>query len=177
MSKKKNPPSCSEAERWLFLNALDATEDEEAKRPEPKAVVPKEKPKHVEKQPTSGSNTEFLDFLNQGLASHPDFIQKRDHSPSPKAHRPKAAARPTGPEAVIDLHACTLEQALTRTEEFLLRCQLKKFRKVLIIHGKGSGILKEGVRKYLSHHASVAQMEEAERQHGGSGAVMVILRR
>jgi DNA mismatch repair protein MutS2 len=73
------------------------------------------------------------------------------------------------------LHACTLEVALSRTDEFLKRCRLKKYRRVLIIHGKGSGILKEGVRNYLTHHKLVSQIQEAERQHGGSGAVMVTL--
>lgn len=129
MAKKKLPPPCSDADKELFLSALEAP-------------------------------------INPSLARRVEIPQQ-----------PKATARPVGPEAAIDLHACTLEQALKRTEEFLLRCQVKKYRKVLIIHGKGSGILKEGVRKYLEHHAQVADIKEAERQHGGSGAVIVILRR
>jgi DNA mismatch repair protein MutS2 len=77
----------------------------------------------------------------------------------------------------MDLHAMTLEMALLRTEEFIKRCQLKKMHKVLIIHGKGSGVLKEGVRRYLAQHPGVIQIEDAERQQGGSGAVRVTLRR
>jgi DNA mismatch repair protein MutS2 len=107
----------------------------------------------------------------------PELFQKQRQTSNNKNTQTKAAPRHSGPDAVIDLHACTLELALSRTEEFLLRCHGKKFRKVLVIHGKGSGVLKEGVRKYLTHHPLVAQIDEAERQHGGSGAVMVLLRR
>lgn len=111
------------------------------------------------------------------LVVSPELVQKRHQNTEKEKAQAKASPRHSGPDAAIDLHACTLEVALTRTEEFLARCHLKKFRKVLVIHGKGAGVLKEGVRKYLTHHPLVAQIEEAERQHGGSGAVMVLLKR
>jgi len=116
----------------------------------------------------------FAHLLAEGFGSHPEFIQKQyiEHNTASK----KAKPRGDSIEATIDLHASTLDMALKRTEEFLLRCHLKRFRKILIIHGKGSGILRDGVRKYLEHHPYVAQLTSAGKHQGGEGAVIALLR-
>jgi DNA-nicking Smr family endonuclease len=166
MAKKKEPPSCSEADRRLFLQALGEVERVSANQEEPKPR------KNAPRQDLEKS--EFRDLLDDvNIDLHPEFIQKKISEPG----RIKAQKRSDGPEAIIDLHACTLEVALKRTEEFLLRCHLKRFRKVLIIHGKGSGILRDGVRRVLEHHPLVAQTMPASKQHGGEGAIVVVLRR
>lgn len=179
MPPKKEPPSCSESDRSLFLRAMGA--------PQPAKIQPKDAPKeapvvHRKREIKDDRSADeegalFLELLSDSFDNHPELLQKRSEPQGSKVSKPKAAPRPTGPDASIDLHACTLEIALQRTEEFLVRCHVKKFRKILVIHGKGSGILKEGVRKYLMHHPHVLTVEDAERQHGGSGAAIATLKR
>ena len=169
MAVKKEPPSCSDADRELFLKMLGDT-------PTGKPTISVKKP-NPPKPANPDDSTLFLDSVGESFEKHPEFFHKQHGLRADKKPKPKSLARHEGPDAVIDLHACTLELALRRTEEFLLRCQLKKFRRVLVIHGKGSGILKEGVRKYLAHHPLVLQVDDAEKQHGGNGAAMVLLKR
>ena len=49
-------------------------------------------------------------------------------------------------------------------------------RKVLVIHGKGSGALQEEVRDYLSRDNRIASVMSAPGKLGGAGAVIVYLR-
>lgn len=114
--------------------------------------------------------SEFLDSL-EDFSTHPEYVnKKRIEAKTPLKPAPQF-------EAVLDLHACTLELALRRTEEFLLRCHVKHLRRVLVIHGKGSGVLREGVRSFLQGHPLVAQTESAPRHKGGDGATVALLRR
>lgn len=163
--RKKDSPPLSDEERRLFLEALG-----EVERSAPVRFNPTTK-KPVKQAPR---DEDFADLLSEGFGSHPEFIQKQqiEHTSTAK----KAKPRGDSIEATIDLHASTLDMALKRTEEFLIRCHLKRFRKVLIIHGKGSGILRDGVRKYLEHHPHVAQLTSAGRHQGGEGAVIALLR-
>lgn len=154
--QRSNQP-CSEEDKRLFLEAMG----------EPQA--PSKAQKTVE---SKQSKSEFIEALESGIDRNPEFRSKiRDFD------QPRIGAAPRNPiEATIDLHASTLEMALRRTEEFLLRCHIRRFRRVLVIHGKGAGILRDGVRHYLEHHPNVAQVIPAKKNEGGDGAVIVILR-
>lgn len=96
------------------------------------------------------------------------------------------------PEARLDLHGMTLDQAYPALAAFVLRQQAKGNRLVLIITGKGraqdeggpvpvrSGILRHSVPQWLSLPPlaqAVLQVSEAHGRHGGSGAFYVYLKR
>lgn len=85
------------------------------------------------------------------------------------------------PGACLDLHGYTLEQALTRLENFLQACMGQGIRCVQIIHGKGIGsrgepVLKTAIRQYLGHLAAVQAWVQGNERLGGAGAVLVLLR-
>lgn len=154
--QQRSNQTCSEEDRRLFLEAMGETVAQQKKREEPKEA-----------------KSEFLEALESGIDRNPDFKLKKQESGQPRV----AAAQARNPiEAKLDLHASTLEMALRRTEEFLLRCHIRRFRRVLVIHGKGAGILRDGVRRYLEQHPNVAQVIPAKKNEGGDGAVIVILR-
>jgi DNA mismatch repair protein MutS2 len=44
---------------------------------------------------------------------------------------------------------------------------------IWIIHGHGTGKLKQGVHEYLKQHHRVAKFEPAEKYDGGSGVTVV----
>lgn len=79
-------------------------------------------------------------------------------------------------EAFLDLHGLTAEQAKNSIERFIQQACWEKMRIVAIIHGKGTGILKERLYFWLPQHPHVLAFRQAEIRHGGSGAVAVLLK-
>lgn len=76
----------------------------------------------------------------------------------------------------IDLHGLTADKALARVQACLMRCLELGKKRVLIIHGKGSGILRYEIRGFLAHCEWVSQVQEVPSKLGGDGAVLVLLR-
>ncbi len=93
------------------------------------------------------------------------------------------------PEARLDLHGHTLEQAHPRLAGFIETSARRGLRLVLVITGKGRscrddglfhsqpGVLRRQVPHWLHTMPAVLQITEASRKHGGEGALYVYLRR
>jgi len=75
----------------------------------------------------------------------------------------------------IDLHRLTVDEAIPRLDDFLHTAFRAGLYRVWVIHGKGSGILREEVGRYLSKHPLVRFHGPADRYHGGVGATQVEL--
>jgi DNA mismatch repair protein MutS2 len=75
----------------------------------------------------------------------------------------------------LDLHQMTVDEALPLLEEFLHRAYRAGHYQVWIIHGKGSGTLRQAVKEYLQGHTLVKSFHLADRWHGGIGATEVEL--
>jgi DNA mismatch repair protein MutS2 len=70
-----------------------------------------------------------------------------------------------------------VDEASLSLEKYLDECRLKGFKRVRIIHGWGSGALRNLVRDYLDAHPEfVASYEGADGTEGGGGATIVHLR-
>ena len=88
-------------------------------------------------------------------------------------------------EGRVDLHGMTQDEAYSLLLTFLHRAHAGGIRYVLIITGKGSssggdGILRRAVPAWLSTPAFrhlVSSHDHAARNHGGSGALYIRLRR
>lgn len=76
----------------------------------------------------------------------------------------------------IDLHALTVEEATSRLAGFLQDAYGAGSPQAYIIHGKGTGVLRTEVRRYLTRHPLVFHYGEADRFHGGAGATQVIFK-
>lgn len=96
------------------------------------------------------------------------------------------------PEARIDLHGMTLDQAHPELIRFILTSQARGLRLVLVITGKGSredpydpmprrrGVLKTQVPLWMRMapvSQAILQVAEAHQRHGGAGAYYVYLKR
>jgi DNA-nicking Smr family endonuclease len=85
-------------------------------------------------------------------------------------------------EAVLDLHGYTVNQAFDAFEQFLLQARSRSWRCVLIVHGKTARgesqvpILKNRVNQWLREESQVLAFCSAKQNHGGVGAVYVLLR-
>lgn len=86
-------------------------------------------------------------------------------------------------DAEIDLHGCTLAQALPQLQGFLREARARALRCVRIIHGKGlrSGsrgpVLKNSVNAQLRREAGVLAFASARPAAGGTGVTLVLLAR
>ncbi|MFN3568068.1 MAG: endonuclease MutS2 [Caldimicrobium sp.] len=75
----------------------------------------------------------------------------------------------------INLIGETVDHALYLLEKKLNTCFLKGIRRLLVVHGHGSGKLKAAIKEYLKDHPLVLAFEEAPIEEGGSGATLVYL--
>jgi DNA-nicking Smr family endonuclease len=88
-------------------------------------------------------------------------------------------------EGRIDLHGRTQAQAHDDLHDFVARAHASGKRMVLVITGKGitgakSGVLRENVPRWLNEptlRRHVLAFDYAEPQHGGEGALYVLLKR
>ena len=80
----------------------------------------------------------------------------------------------------LDLHGFTAFRAENRLVDFIKTAAFDGCRCVLIVTGKGTGILKANVPEWLSKEPLVSlvlAIAPAQPTHGGAGALYVLLRR
>jgi DNA mismatch repair protein MutS2 len=82
--------------------------------------------------------------------------------------------RSTSPE--IHLRGRNVAEALLELEKYLDDASLAGLQQVRIVHGKGTGALRQGLREYLATSSQVRSFETAPQSEGGSGATVVYLR-
>ena len=70
----------------------------------------------------------------------------------------------------------TVDQALDRLEKFLDESLLSEQRTLRLIHGFGTGRLKEAVVDYLHKHPLVTHVRAASPQEGGGGVTIAELK-
>jgi DNA mismatch repair protein MutS2 len=75
----------------------------------------------------------------------------------------------------LDLRGMRAEAALEELDRYLHDAYLAGLKVVRIVHGKGTGALRQAVRQELATHAVVRHFETAEPNQGGEGATVVSL--
>jgi len=76
----------------------------------------------------------------------------------------------------IDIRGMMVDEAEIVLGKYIDDAILAGFSKVLVIHGKGTGALRKGVRNYLKHHHYVRDISIGELNEGGDGATVVQLK-
>ena len=103
-----------------------------------------------------------------GVESAPRTVPAR-----PAAGEGVRRAASVSPE--VDLRGMTAEEALLRLDKYLDDCLLAGTSRVRVIHGHGTGALRQAVRKYLQDAPSVKRFGPAPAEEGGNGATVVEL--
>jgi len=75
----------------------------------------------------------------------------------------------------LDLRGARVEEALEALDRYLDDAALAGLSQVLVIHGLGTGALRDAVRTRAAGHPLVASMRPGERGEGGDGATIVKL--
>lgn len=78
----------------------------------------------------------------------------------------------------VDLHGCTVEQARSAVLQIIQMAKADNQNVIKIVHGKGpEAILKTYVNGWLRQHRDVLAFVSAPENQGGTGAVLVLLKR
>ena len=79
-------------------------------------------------------------------------------------------------EGTLDLHTFLPREVKPLVADYLEACRARGIREVRIVHGKGTGALRETVHAVLRASALVAGFRLAGEGSGGWGATLVTLR-
>ena len=138
----------------------------EDKKPENKKPVKSK----AEEKPTAKPKAKIeLPYLDAGE------VVGVDRSTADKLRRGKMKI-----EAVCDMHGMNRNDALDNLRSFIFSCRERKKKCVLIITGKGAGVLKNSLPKWLNIEdirPHILMFNYAQPKDGGDGAVYVLLRR
>ena len=78
-------------------------------------------------------------------------------------------------EDSFDLHSFLPRDVPSALDEYLREAAFAGYLEVRIIHGKGIGVRRAGVRRLLASHANVLEFFDAPPERGGSGATIAKL--
>lgn len=105
------------------------------------------------------------------------FVTRKKTKKNTKVHVGTSIAQKTAeirPE--IDVRGMTVFEAEAVLGKFIDDAVFTGLSKILVIHGKGTGALRQGLQDYLKQHRSVLRVSFADISEGGTGATVVELR-
>jgi len=137
-----------------------------------------------------GTSQRYLQDLIEGRVEFEiewtkEYLQGNVRGLDPKIFR-KLKSGQLSPEAHLDLHGFTTEQALIQLILFVKDHYLSGRRCLLIIPGRGKnsphgkGVLREEIQAWLTRDPLkrvVLAFSTAQPQHGGAGALYILLRK
>ncbi len=87
----------------------------------------------------------------------------------------KKKAKTTPPVNELYLRHLTVDEALPKLDQFLHDAFMAGLIQVRIVHGKGTGTLRQLVREKLAHHPLVKSYRGGDYGEGGSGVTIAEL--
>lgn len=105
-------------------------------------------------------------------------LVKAEKESAPKTKQINVVKRSNakGARARLDLRGKRYEEAMQELDEFIDQALLNNMAQVDIIHGIGTGVIREGVTNYLRRNKNVKEFGYAPQNAGGSGATIVTFR-
>ena len=109
-----------------------------------------------------------------------DLASVGENAPAESRHPPKVVVKISGAEDAdvpveLNLVGSRVEPALEELDRYLDRALLSSRQQVRVIHGFGTGRLRQAVREYLRPHPAVDEFRSGRQNEGGDGATVVTL--
>lgn len=169
----------NDSEKALFRKAVEKikplkhTKSASHTTPSPRVVIA---PFDDSKQ---DAERQFSDYENLPHVTGDDYLEFARLGIQHKVLR-KLRSGQYNIEAILDLHGEIVAEAKQSLSYFLLQCEQKGIRHVLIIHGKGRNIqqpvLKNRLNHWLRETEQVLAFCSAKSKDGHSGALYVLLK-
>ena len=99
--------------------------------------------------------------------------EKASQPQQKQVHVVKRSSGKGGPRARLDLRGKRYEEAMQELDEFIDQALLNNMTQVDIVHGIGTGVIREAVTKYLRRNRNVKEFGYAPQNAGGSGCTIV----
>ena len=96
-------------------------------------------------------------------------------SPEPETPTVQKFLAPSLESLELDLRGLRVDDAQIRLDDFLDHAVRDSLSKIRVIHGRGTGALRNVVREHLRHHRAVRNFGPEPRERGGNGATWVEL--
>ncbi len=129
----------------------------------------------------SGLSGETLEVRLGSLRTRvrPEQIERVGRTAEAAAVEPQARGKrpppPPDPGARCDVRGRTTDDAVPTVEGFLDRAYRAGRQRLEIVHGKGTGALRQAVRAQLRDHPLISSYETAAKHEGGDGVTVVHL--
>ena len=100
---------------------------------------------------------------------------KKQHV-QPRRDAPRRELNIRSAESEVDVRGMSAEEALFEVDNFLSRAIMAGLPSVTVIHGKGTGVLREAVQKHLRANKRVKSVRSGVYGEGEQGVTIVELR-
>jgi len=178
MTDKKTPTNDDDAN--LFRDLMDDVKPISQDKIDPDSLPKTSKPVRREKSSRKLSAFGELEYISavgsdEVLSFARNGVQPKLMSKLKKGQFPI--------ESKIDLHGATVNEAGAKLQHALGIAIDNEQRCVLVVHGRGKGsfdnkpAIKSHVNQWLQESTDVLAFHSAQSQHGGTGAVYVLLKR
>ena len=101
---------------------------------------------------------------------------KPDKPAKPKVKTTHIMVSSRAVETECDVRGCTLEEALMSVDLFLDGAIMNRLKTASIIHGKGTGVLRQGIHKHLKKHPAIQEFRLGRYGEGEDGVTIVTLK-
>lgn len=94
----------------------------------------------------------------------------------PKRHIVNVSNRGPAISPTLDLRGKRYEEAMHDLDQYMDEALLANYPTVTIIHGKGTGAIRNGVQEYVKQHRQIKSYKYAPPEAGGDGATIVVFK-
>ena len=125
--------------------------------------------------------------LSRGFVAPPQLGTKKNATTTARVATPnlttptavmKKTKKPLPIDGRLDLHGMTADQGFAALDAFFYRMRANRCRYLLIITGKGTGVMKRTLQQFLERQQSIiASHHLADHAHGGEGAHYIVLKK
>ncbi|MGE5574439.1 MAG: endonuclease MutS2 [Bacteroidota bacterium] len=140
------------------------------------------RPGRVVSPPRDGEDVEVQVGAMRLFVSPKDLAVIEEERPSAESPfggvfiAPVAREKATTVSSELDLRGLTVEEALAEVDKYLDDACLAGLPRARIIHGKGTGALRQAVREFVRSHPHVSGFEPGGPGEGGDGVTVVAIR-